>query len=140
MSKMDVEKMFALAKAVRLNAYAPYSNFLVGSCIYTDDDQYYVGCNVENTSYRMTDCAETVAIGAMVANGVRRIKAVLVVTDTPKGVAPCGGCLQKLSEFVSEDTMVYIANVHAITEVRNFTEFFGAGFAKEFIELQGRHA
>lgn len=140
MSKVDVDKMFALAKAVRLNAYAPYSNFLVGSCIYTDNDQYYVGCNVENTSYRMTDCAETVAVGAMVADGVRKIKAVLVVTDTPKGVAPCGGCLQKLSEFVSEDTMVYIANINKVNEARPFTEFFGAGFAKEFCELMGQHA
>ena len=135
MSKMDLDQMFSLAKAARLKAYAPYSHFLVGTCIYTEDDEYFVGCNVENSSFRMTDCAETVAIGTMIVSGVKKIKAVLVIADTTEGVSPCGGCLQKLSEFVDKDTLIYSANLDGIVRKRKFSEMFPEGFTQEFSNL-----
>ena len=87
------------ALAVRKNAHAPYSNFLVGAALRTPAGNVYVGCNVENVAYPEGTCAEAGAIAAMVAAGERELAEVYVVADSPAPVPPCGGCRQKLKEF-----------------------------------------
>ncbi|RYI83194.1 MAG: cytidine deaminase, partial [Acetobacteraceae bacterium] len=69
-------ELFAAAEAVRAKAYAPYSNFQVGTAILADDGNIYVGCNVENAAYPVGNCAEPSAIAAMLAGGGKRIKRV----------------------------------------------------------------
>jgi cytidine deaminase len=112
--KYDPKKLFELARSAREHAYAPYSHFKVGACLFADDGVYYSGCNVENASYPQGQCAEPTAIGNMMVSGGRHILAILVLTDTKEGVFPCGGCLQKLSEFVTQETQVLIANLQGI--------------------------
>lgn len=132
----DTEKMFHLAREVREKAHAPYSKFKVGVCIFADDGQYYTGCNIENTSYPQGQCAEPTAMGNMIVGGGRKILAALVISDTPQGVFPCGGCLQKLSEFVTETTEILVANLAGIQTRKPFSALFYKQFADVFTGLQ----
>ncbi len=94
------------AKAVRENAYAPYSNFKVGAAVQTVSGTIYTGVNVENVAYPEGTCAEAGAIAAMCAAGERQIVEVAVIADSPMPVTPCGGCRQKIAEFAQPDTIV----------------------------------
>lgn len=133
--KYDVEKMFQMALAAREQAYAPYSNFQVGACIFSSEGGYYAGCNVENTSYPMGQCAEATAVGNMILHGSKKIMATLVMTDTDEGVLPCGGCLQKLSEFMDADADIIIANLQGIKHIKKLADLFNNQFAMLFSEL-----
>lgn len=96
---MDREELLSAAWRAREAAYAPYSNFAVGAALLSADGRIFVGCNVENISYGLTNCAERVAVGAAVTSGVRDFLAVAVVADTGVPVSPCGACRQVLAEF-----------------------------------------
>ena len=108
---MDHE-LFEAAKAVRLRAHDRYSGFKVGVAIRTLAGTIHTGCNVENASFPEGWCAETTAIGAMVASSdpgdSRHIAAVVVVADAIDGrpTTPCGGCRQRLAEFGRPETAV----------------------------------
>ncbi|MBT9382609.1 cytidine deaminase [Pseudooceanicola sp. CBS1P-1] len=92
------------ARAVRENAYAPYSNFKVGAAVRAVSGTIYAGCNVENIAYPEGTCAEAGAIAAMVAAGETELTEVLVIADSPTPTPPCGGCRQKLVEFGKPET------------------------------------
>lgn len=132
----DSQEMFLHALAARNHAYAPYSKFNVGVCIACSDGKYYVGCNVENASYPMSQCAEASAIGNMMVSGAKQINAVLVVTDTEQGVFPCGGCLQKLSEFILLDAEIISANLAGAFQTKKFSAIFNSQFTRLFSDLQ----
>jgi len=110
--------LIAAATAVRLRAYAPYSNFFVGAALLCDDGRIVVGCNVENASYGHTVCAERSAVLAMVAEGFRAFAACVVVTDGVELSTPCGACRQVLHEFAPE-AIVICANLRG--ERRQYT-------------------
>lgn len=93
------EELIAKAWIAREQAYAPYSNFHVGAAVLGSNGQVFSGCNVENISYGLTNCAERVAIGAAIAAGVRKFEKVVVVADTKEPISPCGACRQVLAEF-----------------------------------------
>ena len=96
---MDRDALIKAAWEAREKAYAPYSNFAVGAALLAADGRVFPGCNVENISYGLTNCAERVAIGAAVAAGVTKFSAVAVVADTGVPISPCGACRQVLAEF-----------------------------------------
>jgi cytidine deaminase len=97
-SSETIERAVEAATNVRRRAYAPYSKFLVGAAVVDADGTIHVGCNVENASYGLTNCAERAAVAAATAAGRRDIILCVVVTDTPSPAAPCGACRQVLSE------------------------------------------
>ncbi len=97
------------ARAVRENAYAPYSNFKVGAAILGANGKVYAGCNVENVAYPEGTCAEAGAIAAMIADGETVIAEVAVIADSPDPVPPCGGCRQKLAEFAGPLAQITMA-------------------------------
>lgn len=99
------------ARAVRENAYVPYSRFKVGAAIRGASGAIHVGCNVENVAYPEGTCAEAGAIAAMVAAGETVIAEVCVIADSPVPVTPCGGCRQKLAEFAKADVPVMLATI-----------------------------
>ncbi len=105
-----VKHLLAAAQKARANAYAPYSHFHVGAALVTDQGNIYSGCNVENTSYGLTICAERNAIFQMAARGERRIAEILVIGDTDEFLPPCGSCRQVIAEFSQKDTAVYMCN------------------------------
>jgi cytidine deaminase len=107
------------ARAVRDNAYAPYSRFKVGAALRTPSGAVFTGCNVENVAYPEGTCAEAGAIAAMIAAGETRIAEILVIADSPAPVPPCGGCRQKIAEFAAADVTVTLCTTdgqsHAVT-------------------------
>lgn len=96
---MNWDTLVESAWSAREMAYAPYSNFAVGAALLSADGRVFFGCNVENISYGLTQCAERVAIGSAVAAGVKEFLAVAVVADTGVPISPCGACRQVLAEF-----------------------------------------
>ncbi|VAV92512.1 Cytidine deaminase [hydrothermal vent metagenome] len=95
------------AETVMAQAYAPYSNYLVGAAIRTVSGKIYAGCNVENAAYPLGNCAESSAIAAMIAGGEQEIAEVFVMTQGDKPGTPCGGCRQRLAEFAGPDVLVH---------------------------------
>ncbi|MDA1049577.1 MAG: cytidine deaminase [Planctomycetota bacterium] len=94
------QQLIDAALEARRQAYAPYSNFSVGAAVMTADGRVFAGCNVENVSYGLTNCAERTAIFAAVAAGQRQFMALAVATDG--GYSPCGACRQVLAEFCED--------------------------------------
>jgi cytidine deaminase len=95
------ERLFRSARKVMKNAYAPFSHFRVGAAILTAKGEVFVGCNVENSSYGMTNCAERTAIFSAIAKDgpELEIRAVAVVHDHTGPCSPCGACRQVIYEF-----------------------------------------
>jgi cytidine deaminase len=93
----SLSRLVRVARASRRRAYAPYSRYRVGAAVLAEDGSVYGGCNVENASSGLTQCAERVAIQTAVAAGRRRLAAVAVAG--PPGVSPCGACRQVMEEF-----------------------------------------
>jgi cytidine deaminase len=116
------------ALAVRENAHAPYSGFLVGAALRTEEGTVHVGCNVENVAYPEGTCAEAGAIAAMCAAGERVLAEVYVVAQSPEPVPPCGGCRQKLAEFGAGDVPVTLATVDGIERRTTIAELLPGAF------------
>lgn len=95
------ERLLKAARAAMKNAYAPYSHFRVGAAILTSRGRIFAGCNVENASYGMTNCAERTAIFSAVAQlGPEwELEAVAIVNDQDAPCSPCGACRQVIYEF-----------------------------------------
>jgi cytidine deaminase len=94
---MDAKALVATATKARENAYAPYSGYQVGAAALGGSGRIYSGCNVENSSYGLTLCAERVAILKAISEGEREVAALAVATEN--GASPCGACRQVLFEF-----------------------------------------
>lgn len=107
---MTEAELIAAAKAAREKAYVPYSRFPVGAALLTSDGQLYSGCNIENASFGLTNCAERTAVFKMVSEGHHQFKAIAIVADTEGPVSPCGACRQVLTEF-GPDAVVYLTNL-----------------------------
>jgi homotetrameric cytidine deaminase len=111
--------LLAAADEVMRIAHAPYSQFKVGAALRTPSGAVHVGANVENVAYPQGQCAEASAIGVLIAAGEREISAIAVVAEKLDVCPPCGGCRQRLSEFASADTPVYLGRpggpLHATT-------------------------
>lgn len=105
----------AAAKAAR-KAYAPYSNFKVGAALLCADGEVFTGCNVENASYGLSNCAERTAVFSAVAASRKDFVALAVVADGDSMPYPCGACRQVLSEFCREEFSVYIAKASALED------------------------
>jgi cytidine deaminase len=95
----QIRKLKAAAKTAAGRAYAPYSKFHVGAAVLTSTGKIFAGCNVENASYGLCNCAERTAIFSAVAAKERKLKCVVVYTPTQEATAPCGACRQVIFEF-----------------------------------------
>ena len=111
------------AKKAREFAYAPYSHFMVGAALETKDGKVYRGCNVENSAYGPTNCAERTAFFKAISEGDREFTRIAIVgamegIEADQPCAPCGVCRQVLSEFCKEDFEIHLFNGE---EIKTFT-------------------
>jgi cytidine deaminase len=128
---MTPEQLVDEAIQARKHAYVPYSRFPVGAALVTSDGQVFRGCNVENASYGLCNCAERTAVFKAVSEGVHRFAAVAVVADTDGPVSPCGACRQVLSEFCAPEVPVYLADMKGNIRETTVGELLPGAFGKE---------
>ena len=128
MTELEIQKLMDCAIKARENAYSPYSHFAVGAALLCEDGTLYEGCNIENASYGLTNCAERTAIFKAVSEGHIKFKALAVVADTEGPCAPCGACRQVISEF--DIPQIILANLKGNYRVVSLDELlpfrFGA--------------
>lgn len=116
---IHVQALVQKAKDARENAYAPYSQFKVGSVLLGEDGTLFAGCNVENGAYGPTNCAERTALFRAIADGhkPRSFTAMAVIGDTEQPITPCGVCRQVMAELCDPGMPVFMANLQGkITE------------------------
>ena len=105
------ELLVKSAREAASQAYCPYSHYPVGAALLTVDGQIYTGCNVENVSYGLSNCAERTALFKAVSAGCREFAALAVAGGTKRAAAPCGACRQALAEFCAPELPVFIARL-----------------------------
>ena len=123
--------IIAAATAARGLAYAPYSQFLVGAAVRTDDGAVHAGCNVENAAYPEGICAEASALAAMVMAGGRRVTEVAVVGAGRQLCTPCGGCRQKIREFGGAGTRVLVCGPEGLRKEFTLGELLPESFGPD---------
>ena len=110
------DALVAAATAAREKAAAPYSHFHVGAALLAEDGRVFGGCNVESASYGLTICAERTAVVKAVSEGVRRFRAVAVVTCADEPTSPCGACRQVLWDQCRDIVVVMATTGGALVE------------------------
>ena len=109
-STAPVIRLERLARRAAKTSYSPYSRFPVGAAVLADSGKTYSGCNVENASFGLCNCAERTAIFSAIAAGERKIKCVVIYTPTPVPTAPCGACRQVINEFGPQARVISICD------------------------------
>src|SRR4051812_42367500 len=127
------KELIEAAKAVRENAYAPFSKFKVGAALETDDGQIIVGSNVESASYGLTVCAERVAVWNAISQGKRKITKITVVADTEDLTPPCGVCRQIIWEFGGNIPVIF-ANLNGRSETVQMKDLLPRAFDTKFLK------
>ena len=123
------KKLIAEAKRVREFAYCPYSKFAVGAAVLGASGEIYGGCNIENASFSVTNCAERTAIFKAISAGEEDILAIAVVAEGAAPVTPCGACRQVISEF--RIPHILMANLAGEVEVMTLEELLPCAFSAE---------
>jgi cytidine deaminase len=128
-----MEALLQAALDARLNAHAPFSKFLVGAAIESSDGRIFGGCNIENSSYGLTNCAERTAIFRAVAEGARRFTRIAIVVDTEKLTPPCGACRQVLWDLCG-DLEVILFNLQGQRETFRLADLLPRAFDATFLD------
>jgi len=129
-----LDPLAAAALAVRENAHAPFSKFLVGAALEDSTGRVHTGCNVENATYGLTVCAERVAIFKAISEGLkpRQFRRMAVAADAPSLTPPCGACRQILWEFCG-DIEILLVNPRGETETVRMRDLFPRPFDDSFL-------
>lgn len=125
---MDYNLLLKKAQEVSRNAYAKYSDFVVGACVIAASGKTYVGCNVENSSYGLTICAERSAIANAVANGEKTILAVAIYSPNMENCTPCGACRQIITEFQGDKEIEIITQTKTGRRIYKINELLPETF------------
>lgn len=110
MNEQTKAELVSKASEMLDKAYVPYSHFPVGAALLTKDGQVYSGCNIENASYGLTNCAERTAIFKAVSEGNKTFEYLVVTGNTDGPISPCGACRQVLAEFCEPQMPVLLTN------------------------------
>ncbi|AWR94494.1 cytidine deaminase [Acidianus brierleyi] len=96
------KELIEIALKATQNSYAPYSKINVGAALLTENGKIITGCNVENSSYGLSICAERVAIFNAISSGERKFKKIAIINSEGNGMMPCGACRQVMEEFSND--------------------------------------
>ena len=126
---IDFKELMNKAKEASKNSYSPFSRFAVGAAVITSNNKIYQGCNVENSSFGLTNCAERTAIFKAVSEGEREILAIAIYSPNSDSCYPCGACRQVMYEFQgdNEEISVITENLGQL-EVQKLSYFLPCGF------------
>jgi cytidine deaminase len=127
----DIDALIRAARDARESAYAPYSNFRVGAALLTKDARVFGGCNVENASYGLSNCAERTALYSAIAAGYRPgdFTHLVVIGDAAGPIAPCGACRQVMMELGGAQLIVVQTNLHGSIAKRTAAMLLPDAFA-----------
>ncbi|MBF7093823.1 cytidine deaminase [Streptococcus sp. HF-1907] len=117
-----------LAIEASKNAYVPYSHFPIGAALKTKDGHIFLGCNIENASFGLTNCGERTAIFKAVSEGYREFSELAIYGKTEKPVSPCGACRQVMSEFFESSVEVTLISKNGETVVMTVEELLPYSF------------
>jgi homotetrameric cytidine deaminase len=130
---LGADALVAAARGAMERAYAPYSRFKVGAAVRADDGSLHAGANVENSAYPQGQCAEASALGVMVAAGRTRALEVAVISTSDDFCVPCGGCRQRLREFMPLDGAVHLCAASGDRRTVTLEELLPLSFGPEFL-------
>ena len=126
---IDFQELMNNAKEAAKNSYSPFSRFAVGAAVITPSGKIYRGCNVENSSFGLTNCAERTAIFKAVSEGEREILAVAIYSPNSDSCYPCGACRQVLYEFQSDEYEIDVVTENlGVLEIQKLSYFLPCGF------------
>ncbi|MBE2940529.1 cytidine deaminase [Anoxybacillus flavithermus] len=128
---MNKQLLIEAAKQARERAYVPYSKFKVGAALLTKDGKVYGGCNIENASYGLCNCAERTALFKAYSEGDHEYAMLAVVADTERPVPPCGACRQVIVELCDPNMPVVLANMKGDVQETTVKELLPGAFLKE---------
>ena len=130
---MSESSHIAATKEAMNKAYVPYSNYPVGALIVTNEGNTYSGCNVENASYPLGNCAESSAIASMILAGEKNIRMIYVMSQNEQGGCPCGGCRQRIREFSDIDTQVILCSPSGVQQRLLLADLLPNSFGPEHL-------
>jgi len=130
---ISLDQLKQEALQARERAHAPFSNFLVGAAIEAQGGLLFGGCNVENSSYGLTMCAERTAIFRAVAAGAKRFTRIAIVADTESLTPPCGACRQVLWDLCG-DLEVILFNLQGQTESLRLRDLLPRAFDATYLD------
>ncbi len=135
----EISALIAAAWKAREQAYAPYSGFAVGAAVQTASGQIYGGCNIENVSYGLSNCAERTAMFQAIAHGERQLVRIAVCADTPEPVAPCGACRQVMQELGPQMEVILVnqAGAQIVTTAEELLPYSFQKFPQQGQKLEG---
>ncbi len=131
---VEPKQLIDEAIAASKQAHVPYSHFHVGAALLTTDGKIYRGCNIENASYGLTNCAERTAIFKAVSEGDKQFSDIAVVGDTDGPISPCGACRQVLAEFCDDHTQIILANLKGDFVITNINEILPGYFSSKDLQ------
>lgn len=127
---MVYNDLFSVAVKASENAYCRYSGFRVGAALLSSDGRIFTGCNIENSSYSLTICAERTAVFKAVSEGMKTFSAIAIAgsmnDDFSKPCVPCGACLQVLSQFCGKEFLIILSD-----GAHRLSDFLPCGFSEE---------
>lgn len=123
---MTDEELIDIARQYREHSYSPYSRFKVGAAVLTAGGKVYGGCNIENSSYGLTNCAERTAIFKAVSEGEREFEALAVIAGTEGPCSPCGACRQVMADF--KIPRIIMANLRGEVKTASLAELLPFAF------------
>ena len=130
---MNASDLIAIAQRARRYARADYSKFKVGAALETVGGKVFTGCNVENSTYGLTICAERVAIFKALSEGHTKFRRIAVAFDTHAPTPPCGACRQVLWEFAG-DIEIILATLRGRSMSHRMHELLPLPFDKRFLK------
>ncbi|MBI5214265.1 MAG: cytidine deaminase [Ignavibacteriae bacterium] len=127
------KKLIDASAKAKKNSYSPYSRFRVGAALLTSTGEIILGCNVENSSYGLTNCAERTVLFKAISDGKRKFKAIALSTDADEFIPPCGACRQVIMELAG-DIDIIMTNKKGNVQTKKTSELLPMAFKPEMLQ------
>lgn len=126
---MSNEDLYKTAVEARQNSYSPYSKFRVGAALLTTSGKVFTGCNIENSSFSLTICAERTALFKAISEGEKKFSKLLIVSDAEEFISPCGACRQVISDLAG-DVEVILTNANGEMQSKKVNDLLPFAFGE----------